>query len=580
MSFRKKVFWAAFFLLLVCPNFAQESLKSTEEEYYDFLSLTGIVERPTLGYRTLSDSEWIMGEEEISLLDLEGNQILDDDGTPLSQKVKKSHIWENNNLGSKKILWQSENQGENIFTRGFEHNLKLKLYGPEWFNSYNTTSPYGQNDGALWQGKGYNTSLTGGARLEGYGFEVTIKPQVSFSQNLEFDLMEGRNGSEYSYFVPGVDLVQRYGDSSFWDYDWGDTEIRWTWNTLTLGAGYQSPWLGPAWLNPMLGSNNAATYPKIDAGLRKTAVYMPFLGWYVGDIEGRVWLGRLTESDYFEDPANDSSYNMLNALSASFTPSFIPGLTLGANRVFLTRWKTKNFKYFTRLFTLSHDNDVEGDGEDQKASVFVQWLFPAMGFKIYGELGIDDFTSDTTANPLHTAIYTVGVRQNIPLQLNHLHSALPSLHSELICEINNFEMSQDFQFQWPYIGYYGHGKIKEGYTNNGQILGAGSGYFGNSMYFAYKIYHKKGYVQLYTHRFCPNNNYILSKAVGKRVEEINDLYATYNTWKGYGIEALYYFTRSFSTQIDLNTFWIHNVKYEKNENDRNFYFGLRGKWCL
>ena len=32
--------------------FAQEALKSTEEEYYDFLSLTGAAERPTLRLRT------------------------------------------------------------------------------------------------------------------------------------------------------------------------------------------------------------------------------------------------------------------------------------------------------------------------------------------------------------------------------------------------------------------------------------------------------------------------------------------------------------------------------------------------
>ena len=37
---------------------AQEALKSIEENYYDFLSLTGVVERASLGYRTLSDSVW------------------------------------------------------------------------------------------------------------------------------------------------------------------------------------------------------------------------------------------------------------------------------------------------------------------------------------------------------------------------------------------------------------------------------------------------------------------------------------------------------------------------------------------
>ena len=37
-----------------------------EENYYDFLSLKGTVKRPTLGYRTLSDSEWIYTEQFIS----------------------------------------------------------------------------------------------------------------------------------------------------------------------------------------------------------------------------------------------------------------------------------------------------------------------------------------------------------------------------------------------------------------------------------------------------------------------------------------------------------------------------------
>ena len=45
--------------------FSQESLKSTEEEYYDFLSLQGITKRPYLNYRTLSDSDWTIMEETV-----------------------------------------------------------------------------------------------------------------------------------------------------------------------------------------------------------------------------------------------------------------------------------------------------------------------------------------------------------------------------------------------------------------------------------------------------------------------------------------------------------------------------------
>ena len=166
------IFVQAFFL------FGQEALKSTEEEYYDFLSLQGLVERPTLGYRTLSDSVWELPEN-------------------------TEHVWQNNNLGSTKTLWQSENQGENWFTKGFFHGVKYKLFGPDWFNSFNTAAPYGQNDGALWQGRGYNTSFTTGAKIEGYGFEVTFKPMVTFSQNLEFDYLPGVYGDTHSYVWAG-----------------------------------------------------------------------------------------------------------------------------------------------------------------------------------------------------------------------------------------------------------------------------------------------------------------------------------------------------------------------------------------
>jgi hypothetical protein len=41
---------------------AQDALKSTEEDYYDFLALQGLTERPYLNYRTLSESVWNIDE--------------------------------------------------------------------------------------------------------------------------------------------------------------------------------------------------------------------------------------------------------------------------------------------------------------------------------------------------------------------------------------------------------------------------------------------------------------------------------------------------------------------------------------
>lgn len=543
--------------ILGSPIFAQEALKTAEEEYYDFLSLTEAAVRPTLCYRTLSDSQWKLTDE-------------------------TQNIWSKNNLGKKYTLYESDSKETNWFTAGIDRSIKLRLYGPEWFTSYNTKAPYGQNDGALWQGKGLNTSFTAGARLEANGLELTVKPQLTWSQNKDFDYMPGVYGSEYSYFWQGnVDLVQRYGDSSFRTFDWGDTEIRWSWHTLTAGFGFQSPWLGPAWLNPMLGSNNAGTYPKFDAGLRRTELYLPILGWYAGDIEGRVWIGKLTESDYFDNDSTNN-YRQLTGFSVSYSPAFFPELTFSINKICLNRWDEKSIKYINPFYSTN-------DREDQKASFGIDLLFDEAGFEVYGELGIDDYNSRGFSNPFHTAIYTVGAKKELSFfQKFDIFKKL-SIRPEIIFEWNNFEMSQDFQLQWGYMGYYAHGLIPQGYTQNGQILGAGSGYFGNSQYIALRTWFSKGNITLFLHYNRPDTNYINNIAIGADSDEWADnnppqhkQWACYKAIRTYGLNVNFFITKSLFIETELSNSWIINPYYFKIKSDsyRNSHLSFTAKYIL
>lgn len=543
-----KKLYTFFVAMLSCASiFSQEALKSTEEEYYDFLSLQGLVERPTLGYRTLSDSEWTLTEE---------------------AKTADENVWKNNSLGSKWTVYEPAQKTDNIFTRGIDQSVKVKIYGPEWYNSYNTAAPYGQNDGALWQGKGYNTSLTAGARLEAYGFEVTFKPQLSFSQNREFDIMPSAYDNEYGYFWgygdnKGVDAPQRFGDKSFFTYDWGDTEIRYTWHNLTTGLGTQAIWLGPAWLNPLLHSNNAPSYPKFDIGLRKTQIHLPWLGWYVGDVEGRMWIGYLSESDYFDND-KDNDHNMINGLSLSYAPSFLPGLTLGANKVCLSKWNSKNaVKYLNPLYDVN-------DNEDQKLSLTVDWIFPKVGFEVYGELGIDDYVQgwhsyskiqSTLRNPFHTMTYSFGLKKEVPIYKQK------NIHGEIIFEWNNTEMSQDFQFEWPYnFGF--HHIVTQGYTNRGQWLGSGIGYGGNSQILAFNIYYPKGNTLLFISRNNPDNNYIYSKTITTDSSDTDTYYRYYVAYKAnfnIGCETSFFIAKDLALQGGIIYNLIFNPKYNPSK---------------
>ena len=566
--------------------FSQESLKSIEEEYYDFLSLTGVVERPTLGYRTLSDSVWKFNEVET----FEENDDCTFTKVRVPGQESDRHIWKKNNLGTTYTLWAPEHAAVNWIVRGVKQGFTARIYGPEWFNSYNTAAPYGQNDGALWQGRGYNTALTTGLRLEGYGFELTFKPQISWSQNKDFDISEDIYPNPYSYsFKSGtvnhpIDIVQRYGDTSFWNYDWGDSEIRWTWHTLTFGFGTQNPWLGPAYINPMLGSKNAPGYLKLDAGLRKTEVTIPFLGWSLGYIEGRIWVGQLEESDYFDNNP-DNNKRMLTAMSASYSPSFIPGLSIGLNRIFNTYWRSENLKYILRLFTASRSNALasSGNDEDQKFSLFAEWTFPKVGFTVYGEFGRDDFSYNEKTNPFHTAIYTVGTKQLIPLHFTKLFPKLSQsfdLESELNFEWNDFELSQDFQLQWTYLGYYSHGFVKQGYTHKGQVLGAGTGWSGNSQFLQYKIYYPKGYFAFSFHRFCQNNNSVYSQAVyaianGEQGSIFKQWYSNFETYFCYSFETNIYILNNLNVDFILNDIYIYKYQYENNISYFNYLLSIK-----
>lgn len=522
-------------LLFTNLFYSQEALKSIEEDYYDFLSLNSLVERPTIGYRTLSDSTWAIKQDQ------NGKNF--------------SHIWQDNNLGTKKNLWHTERLPENLFTKGFYHGLKMKVYGPEWFNSYNTKAPYGQNDGALWQGKGYNTSFAAGVRLEGFGFEGTFKPQISFSQNKAFDYISpnysGSNftgkAEEYGYYgVKSVDAPQRFGKNPFWTYDWGDTEIRYTWYTFTMGFGTQVIWLGPAQINPIIHSNNAPSYPKFDFGLRKTQMYLPYFNLYIGDIETRLWWGKLTESDYFDNDDSNNE-NLMTGLSINYAfPGLLQGFSMGVNRTMLSHWNDRNTYTMLGIFVPGISNLTSGgkDDSDQRFSVTFDYLIEKVGFEIYYEWARNDFSPNMDfiiRYPFHTQGWTFGIKKAFDLSYE--------LKLAILLEISNLECSADYDrlINW-FSTFYAHHKITQGYTNRGQWLGAGMGTGGNSQYLGVNLLHKKGKLSVFAQRQNPDMDYSIYIDAKKDAENIaNGQFNAEGNIRcllSFGISANYFFNQN------------------------------------
>jgi len=454
---------------------AQEILKSAEEDYFDLLALQGLTDRPTLNYRTLSDSTWSIKED-------------------------NTHLWQEQNLGT----WHD------LFG-----DFRLRAYGPELFMSGNTAAPYGQNDGVLWQGRGMNLSLKGGVRFEGYGIELTILPQLAFSQNVSFDTIKSSySGSDfvgkaekYGYYgVRSIDAPQRFGDKPFFDWDFGDSEIRYSWRTLTIGFGTQALWLGPAQINPIINSNNAPSYPKLDIGLRRQKIVIPRLGWHLGDIEFRIWWGYLSESNFFDnDSSND--HNLLSGISIAYGfPYFLKGLTIGFNRIMLSKWNDMSTRnVFSLIWPFFDDSVLElgKDKEDQRMSITLDYLLPIAGINVYVEFARNDYSPGidyVVRYPFHTLGYTFGIKKSFNFSFK--------LNGEILLEITDLDCSQDYDRLIPwYSTFYAHHIITQGHTNRGQWLGAGIGTGGNSQYLGFRLYYPKGYGNIFFQRINPDLDY-------------------------------------------------------------------------
>lgn len=508
--------------------FSQEALKGSEEQYFDFLSLEGIIKRPTLSYRTLSDSVWIIPE-----------------GT--------EHLWDENNLGSIKNLWKNSNATSNFFTDGFFQGINYKILTPQWYNSFNSQAPYGQNDGALWQGRGYNTLVTGGIQFKGYGLEATFKPQIWFAQNLVFEYPKSRyseatyqgKASDYGdYSLGSIDSPQRFGNKPIFKFDLGDTEIRYTWYNFTVGFGTENIWLGPAQENPIMHSNTAAGYPHLDFGLRRQKIKIKDIDF--GDFEIRYWIGKTTESEYFDNDETNNN-NLITGISIGYEIPFLEGLTLGVNRTMLSKWNNKSPYTFLALLIPVMKSKSGYDQSDQRASLFADWCIPSGGIDIFFEWGKNDYNSgldNLIRYPFHTQAITAGFKKNVR------YKQAP-LTGQFLFEITFIESSMDYHFFYDWGGsgndFYTHHIITQGYTNQGQYLGAGIGAGGNSQLASYELYYPKGSSKIFIQRVNPdlNYSYFMAPRDSTSKHPNDDVKSAIRVFFNIGIESQYFITKCF-----------------------------------
>ncbi len=331
---------------------------------------------------------------------------------------------------------------------------------------FNTHHPYGWNDGAMIAAKGYQTMISAGFYAAVGPLEIQLQPELVYAAN--------------SAYESNVD----YGTSTKGSYQKifpGQSSIRLSTGAVSIGLSTENLWWGPGRHSSLLMSNNAPGFLHGFLSSKKP------LNTPIGSFEWQLIGAKLTadENWAFENfnlktaslPYKGSRY--LSAYAISYHPKWVPGLFLGMTRG-LQRYKKDitlsagSFlnEYIPVLTKAFQKQNAQGDDTlrtDQLASFFMRWVLPKAQTEFYIEYGFNDYNQnvrDYVMGPTHSAAYIVGIKKIFPLQKD----AYLDFGFEMV------QMSQSPDYLVREAGnWYVHGEVKQGYTHENQILGAGAG---------------------------------------------------------------------------------------------------------
>jgi hypothetical protein len=366
--------------------------------------------------------------------------------------------------------------------------LRAGLIAPRVELIYNSAFPMGNNDGAVWAGRGLTAAVHAGAVLRYAAFSLVLAPVAFQAENRGFDLAPTGLTGPLQYADPvspkTIDRPQRFGNSPYARIDLGQSTLLADLPFLAVGISTANLHWGPADQQPLLLGSNAPGF------LHAFAMTSVPVNVGIGSLHGRVVWGRLEQSDYTVNP-DSMAMRFGTGVVAAFQPRGVGGLEFGLARFFHVQWTDaapgKLIESFLKQNRADPEENLNGDdGDNQLASIFLRWVLPGTGLEVYAEYGREDHNwnfRDMVMQPDHGAAWTGGFRKVWTPGADRI--------AVLRGEVMNAEPShlQHVRHQAP---WYIHIGARQGHTHRGQLLGAPAAAGGRASAVTADWYHSAG----------------------------------------------------------------------------------------
>jgi hypothetical protein len=383
----------------------------------------------------------------------------------------------------------------------------------------NSLQPISFNDGNMYPARGWQERYSYGVNLKLLIFDINYQPEKLTVQNLTQEYYPGNKGDGnfiFKYFgmvANNIDNFRQFGYDRIEETALGQSRAGIKFKYIAAGVSNENIWWGPGKRNSLVFTNNAAGFKHYY--LKTVEPVKTFIGSFeLAGVVGKLDTTRYTEIDQELLNACQACKVFKNlddrevdGITINYQPKWIPNFYIG-------------YAYARQFYR--HATSESGDTvnffsknlpKQELGSMFFRFSMPEDHAEFYGEMGIPNeapWPWKFFKERMRPA-FVFGATKLVPLKLFDSYLSLNVEFTQL--QLTN---SRDILNEgYPFAGgkpnsWYLSTIIKQGWSNNGQLMGSSIGPGSNNQ--SISLSWNKGYnkIGVFVERTVFNNDFYYS----------------------------------------------------------------------
>jgi hypothetical protein len=355
----------------------------------------------------------------------------------------------------------------------------------------NSSLPISANDGSLYPSVGMQQRFTVAVNVQWRGFSLQLQPEYVTAANKEpvgfqSDRADGNYWAKYFlYNVNKIDNFSRFGTEPISRFFLGQSSFKYHLKNISFGISNENLWWGPGIKNSLVLTNNAPGFLHASINSLKPI----HTNW--GNIEFQAVFGKLNNVET-ESPDNElmrtiwadgiakkpQADRLMMGYVFSWNPKWTPNLNIGFTGA--NYFYSGDEQAFPTNLVMESENK---NGSASLGALFFRYAMPKEHAEVYLEYG----RANKLVNPFNIigdtipTGYTAGFRKLFKQDGKKGGILFGIEITQLQLPDARLIFNKDAIFGVPRTNsWYTHPFITQGYTHEGQVLGASIGPGSNS----------------------------------------------------------------------------------------------------